>query len=107
MEKIEANRNFVNKLWNSCKFVTGNALKDADEAEMKELGVTGPMTSEEFDKLLLPEKYIVSNAHALVASVTEDIEKYQGMGSNWFRTGIPGSDHWTQPRNPLTESNSG
>jgi len=77
MEKIEANRNFANKLWNSCKFVTGNALKDADEAEMEELGVTGPMSSEEFDKLLLPEKYIVSKAHTLVASVTEDIENYQ------------------------------
>jgi len=77
MEKIEANRNFCNKLWNSCKFVTGNALKDADETEMEELGVSGPMSSEEFNKLLLPEKYIVSKAHALVASVTEDIEKYQ------------------------------
>uniref|UniRef100_A0A7S4ANC8 valine--tRNA ligase n=1 Tax=Pseudo-nitzschia australis TaxID=44445 RepID=A0A7S4ANC8_9STRA len=77
MEKIEANRNFCNKLWNSCKFVTGNALKDADKAEMEELGVTGPMSQEEFDQLLLPEKYIVSKAHALVASVTEDIEKYQ------------------------------
>merc|ERR1712176_1418 len=77
MEKIEANRNFANKLWNSCKFVTGNALKDADEEEMQALGVNGPMTSEEFDKLLLPEKYIVSKAHALVESVTEDIEKYQ------------------------------
>jgi len=77
MEKIEANRNFCNKLWNSCKFVTGNALKDVDEAEMEQLGVTGPMGREEFDKLLLPEKYIVSKCHTLIASVTEDIEKYQ------------------------------
>lgn len=57
--------------------MVGNALKDADEAEMEELGVTGPMSKEEFDKLLLPEQYIVSKAHSLVASVTEDIEKYQ------------------------------
>ena len=35
------------------------------------------MTSEEFDKLLLPEKYIISKCHALVASVTEDLENYQ------------------------------
>jgi valyl-tRNA synthetase len=80
MEKIEANRNFANKLWNSCKFVTGNALKDADEAEIAELGVSSPMTREEFDKLLLPEQYIVSKCHNLVSSVTEDLEKYQ-MGS--------------------------
>jgi valyl-tRNA synthetase len=77
MEKIEANRNFANKLWNSCKFVTGNALKDIDEEEAAQLGVSGPMTSHEFDNLLLPEKYIISKCHSLVASVTEDIEKYQ------------------------------
>lgn len=77
MEKIEANRNFVNKLWNSCKFVTGNALNDADDAEIEELGVAGPIDREEFEKLLLPEKYIVSKCHALVASVTKDFETYQ------------------------------
>jgi valyl-tRNA synthetase len=77
MEKIEANRNFVNKLWNCCKFVTSNALKDADEAEMKELGVSGPISGEEFEKLSLPERYIISKCHDLVASVTEDIENYQ------------------------------
>jgi valyl-tRNA synthetase len=77
MEKIEANRNFANKLWNSCKFVTGNALKDIDEEEAIQLGVAGPMTSEEFDKLLLPEKYIISKCHSLVASVTADLENYQ------------------------------
>lgn len=77
MEKVEANRNFANKLWNCCKFVTGNALKDADEEELKKLGVSGPIGQEEFDTLSLPEKYIVSKCHSLVASVTEDIESYQ------------------------------
>jgi valyl-tRNA synthetase len=77
MEKIEANRNFANKLWNCCKFVTGNALKDADEAEMKQLAVSGPITEEEFEVLSLPEKYIVSKCHELVSSVTSDIENYQ------------------------------
>jgi valyl-tRNA synthetase len=76
MEKVEANRNFANKLWNCCKFVTANALKDVDEAEMSSLGVSGPMEAEEFNNLLLPEKYIVSKCHALVASVTSDIENY-------------------------------
>ena len=28
MEKIQTNRNFANKLRNSCKFITGNALRD-------------------------------------------------------------------------------
>lgn len=77
MEKIAANRNFANKLWNICKFVTSNALKDLDEEEFKTFGVTGPIGQEEFDQLSLPERYIVSECHTLVASVTADIEKYQ------------------------------
>ena len=77
MEKIETNRNFANKLWNCCKFVTGNALKDMQEEELQNLGVTGPMGKEEFDALLLPERYIVSKCHSLVDTVTNDLEKYQ------------------------------
>ena len=77
MEKIEANRNFANKIWNSCKFVTNNALREADETEIEQLGVTGPIGKEEFDNLLLPERYIVSKCHELVASVTDDLENYQ------------------------------
>lgn len=77
MEKIEANRNFANKLWNCCKFVTGNALKDVSDEELAQLGVKGPITQEEFDNMLLPERYIVSKCHTLVATVTDQIEKYQ------------------------------
>lgn len=77
MEKIEANRNFANKLWNCCKFVTDNALKGVDEEEIASLGVNGPITQEEFDKLALPERYIISKCHSLVESVTNDIENYQ------------------------------
>ena len=80
MEKLEANRNFANKLWNACKFVTDNALKGADEAELAELGVNGPMSKEEYDSLSLPERYIVSKCHELAASVTNDIENYS-LGS--------------------------
>jgi len=80
MDKIEANRNFANKLWNCCKFVTDNALKDVDEEELSTLRVDGPMTKEELDTLSLPERYIVSKCHSLVASVTDDIENYQ-LGS--------------------------
>ena len=77
MEKVEANRNFANKLWNAAKFVTGNALNDVDDDQLAELGVNGPMSQEEFDELSLPEQYIVTKCHELVASVTDDIEKYQ------------------------------
>jgi valyl-tRNA synthetase len=81
MEKVEANRNFANKLWNCCKFVTGNALKGIGEDEWSSLAVSGTMSREEFDALPIPEKYIVSKCHALVASVTADIESYQQLGA--------------------------
>ncbi len=77
MEKIATNKQFANKLWNCCKFVTDNALKDADEEEMAALGVDGSITAEEFNSLPLPERYIISKCHTLVADVTKDIEKYQ------------------------------
>lgn len=83
MEKIEANCNFANKLWNICKFVTGNALKGLSQVELDELAVTGPIEKEEFDALSLPERYIVSKLHSLTASITSDLERYQlGMAGS-------------------------
>eukprot|EP00522_Entomoneis_paludosa_P011021 CAMPEP_0172463194 /NCGR_PEP_ID=MMETSP1065-20121228/46288_1 /TAXON_ID=265537 /ORGANISM="Amphiprora paludosa, Strain CCMP125" /LENGTH=1013 /DNA_ID=CAMNT_0013219083 /DNA_START=213 /DNA_END=3254 /DNA_ORIENTATION=- len=76
MEKIKANRQFGNKLWNCCKFVTGNALRDMDEESLAEIGVSGPIMQEEFDSLSLPERYIISKCHTLVEGVTSDIENY-------------------------------
>lgn len=76
MEKIQANRQFGNKLWNCCKFVTGNALKNIDPESFAELGVSGPINQEEFNSLSLPERYIISKCHTLVESVTQDIENY-------------------------------
>lgn len=77
MDKIAANKQFANKLWNCCKFVTDNALKDATDEEKDNLGVDGPMTTEEYESLPLPEKYIISKCHALVSDVTREIENYQ------------------------------
>ena len=80
MEKIAANKAFANKLWNACKFVTGNALKDLGDEELEALealAVTGPIGKEELEGLALPERYIISKCHELVGSVTKDIEGYQ------------------------------
>jgi valyl-tRNA synthetase len=76
-DKIEVNRKFANKLWNCCKFVTGDALRGVSDDEKANLGVDGPINQEEFDSLLYPEQYIVSKCHELVASVTKEIENYQ------------------------------
>ena len=88
MDKIAANKAFANKLWNICKFVTDNALKGVDAEEMQALAVTGPLGRDEFERLALPERYIVSKCHELVESVTIDIEKYQlgAAGSKVIRS---------------------
>ncbi len=77
MDKIAANKAFANKLWNCCKFVMDNTLRGANAEEMRALAVTGPLGAEEFERLALPGRYIVSKCHELVESVTSNVEKYQ------------------------------
>lgn len=80
-EKVEANRNFANKLWNATRFIIGN-LDGIDESERKvlaQIAITGLdtyySTAEESDNSLpLPERFIVSRLHALVASVGSGLE---------------------------------
>jgi len=74
-KRVEANRNFANKLWNSARFILGN-LKDLSPSEKAALAVTGPMTSEELSQLALPERYIVSRCHELVGTVTAQLDAY-------------------------------
>jgi len=74
-KKIEYNRNFANKLWNSARFILGNC-KDVSPKEWEELAVKGAMTAEDIAALPLPEKYIVSQCHNLVNEVTDQLEAY-------------------------------
>ena len=75
MERIESNRNFVNKLWNAGKFLQMN-LADLDPIEKQSLAVKFTMTKEDIDKLPLAERYIVSRCHELVMTVTKSLEDY-------------------------------
>jgi valyl-tRNA synthetase len=58
-------RNFVNKLWNVGKFVS-NAVANSE----------GPSTAASSPSLPLPERYIISKCHQLIADVTNAIENY-------------------------------
>ncbi len=61
-ERVEANRNFCNKIWNASRFVMMN------------------LTVEDFklpEKLSIEDKWILTLYNRLVREVTENIEKYE------------------------------
>ncbi len=63
-ERVEANRNFANKIWNASRFIMMNIDKaDADGADLS--------------KLTIADKWILSKFNTLVADVTENMEKYE------------------------------
>lgn len=85
-KRIESNRNFANKLWNSARFILSN-LKDLSPEEKQGMAVTGPMTSEEMSKLAMPERFIVSQCHQLVADVTLQLDEYtMGQAGDQIQT---------------------
>ena len=65
VEKVEAARNFANKLWNASRFVMMNLTGD------EELSLPSD------DELATEDKWILSRLDKLVASVTENLEKYE------------------------------
>lgn len=63
-EKVEASRNFANKIWNAARFI----IMNLDENE------PAPHIPE---KLALEDKWILSQYNALVKDVTDSLEKYE------------------------------
>ena len=66
-EKIEAARNFANKLWNASRFVLMNLTED------DEILLTLPDTSE----LAIEDKWILSRLNKLIKSVNDNVENYE------------------------------
>lgn len=64
-EKVEAARNFANKIWNASRFVMMNLDKDVMEKykDVKEYS--------------LADKYILSKMNTLIKEVTENIDKFE------------------------------
>ena len=61
-EKVEASRNFANKIWNASRFIQMNLT--IDKAELPET-------------LALEDEWILSKFNDLVKAVTENIDKYE------------------------------
>ncbi len=64
MERIEANRNFCNKIWNASRFVLMNLTIENCELPKPE-------------QLELPDRWILSKYNRLVSEVTENIESFE------------------------------
>ena len=62
-ERVEASRNFANKLWNAARFILMNLKSD----EVMPLPET----------LTLEDKWILSKYNSLVAEVTENLDKFE------------------------------
>lgn len=62
MERVEASRNFANKIWNASRFVIMNL--DIDEISLPE-------------EMTMDDKWIVSRYNALVKEVTENLDKFE------------------------------
>ena len=66
-EKIEAARNFANKLWNASRFVLMNLTED--DAELLKM----PSDSE----LAIEDKWVLSRFNSLVKTVTDNVANYE------------------------------
>lgn len=65
-EKIEAARNFTNKIWNASRFALMNIPETFEDTALP------PVTA-----LRLEDKWILSELNSLIAEVTENLEKYE------------------------------
>ena len=63
-ERVEAARNFANKIWNATRFIMMNAEKSPAPAERPE-------------NLTQADKWILSRVNEVVRDVTENMEKYE------------------------------
>ena len=65
MERVEANRNFANKLWNATRFVLMNLDEDIVDKEIN------------LDLLEEEDKWILSRMNTVIKEITENLEKYE------------------------------
>ena len=69
-ERVEANRNFANKLWNATRFVLMNLQEDINHDDIN------------LDELEEEDKWILSRLNNVIKEVTENLDKYEiGFGA--------------------------
>ena len=63
-ERVEASRNFANKIWNASRFI----MMNIEKADIKDVSL---------DSLTLADRWILSKMNSLVKEVTDNMEKYE------------------------------
>lgn len=63
-ERVEASRNFANKIWNASRFI----MMNMEKAEAKEVSL---------EELTQADRWILSKVNTLAKDVTENLEKYE------------------------------
>ena len=63
-ERVEASRNFANKVWNASHFIMMNMEK-------------APVSEVSLDELTMADKWILSRANSLAKEVTENLDKFE------------------------------
>lgn len=71
VERVEASRNFANKVWNASRFIMMNMM------QMEEKGGNPTIRLIEESFLTQADKWILSKANQLVLEVTDSLEKYE------------------------------
>jgi valyl-tRNA synthetase len=74
LDRVNASRNFTNKLWNAGKFVLFN-LEKVDEGEWARLAAVDLSSAEAAAHLALPERWVVSALHRTVRDITAAHER--------------------------------
>ena len=65
-ERVEASRNFANKVWNASRFI----MMNLDKAEVGQADASGL-------NLTMADKWILSKANTVAREVTENLDKYE------------------------------
>ncbi|MCD8346374.1 MAG: valine--tRNA ligase [Lachnospiraceae bacterium] len=72
MERVEASRNFANKVWNASRFIMMNLDKAAEAG-----GAAGIPAQIEISELTSADKWILSKVNDLAKDVTDNMDRYE------------------------------
>ncbi len=75
-ERVEASRNFANKVWNASRFIMMN-IEKANPERMAAYDRAYAENGAADQALTLADKWILSKANTLVREVTENMDKYE------------------------------